>query len=191
MSYPCSSRPLAKSVVLLVLAALAVLLTRLPSIGTAAKICGIFGIVIVPSAIEAIGWSAWPTWWQGRYTLPFALGFFLLLLLRSGRLIPRMVSIVAGIFVLSLGLMVWVNAIRYGFGLNGYGLPASLGHPGMSHVRLGISAVLGLILVLVSGYLLVQAWRTKPDLPASLELNTGSSPAGISAKGVQGAPQDG
>jgi regulatory protein YycH of two-component signal transduction system YycFG len=33
----------------------------------------------------------------------------------------------------------------------------------MSPVRLGISAVLGALLVLVSGYLLVMAWRSKPD----------------------------
>jgi hypothetical protein len=161
--------PMPGLLLFLSIAAWAVLLTRLPSIGTAAKMCGIFGIVIMPSAIEALGWAAYPAWWQGRYTLPFALGFVLLLLLRSGRLIPRMISIVSGISVLSLGVMVWVNAIRYGFGLNGFGLPASLGSPGISPVRLGISAVIGALLLLVSGFLLVHASRRKQDLVPALE----------------------
>jgi hypothetical protein len=65
--------------------------------------------------------------------------------------------------------MVWLNEIRYGFGLDGFGLPVQLQTPGMSPVRLGISAVLGLLLVLVSGYLLVKAWRSKPDFALSNE----------------------
>jgi Predicted membrane protein (DUF2142) len=159
----------------------AVLLTRLPSIRRAAILCGVFGIVIVPSAIEAIGWAAYPAWWQGRYTLPFAAGFVLLLLLRSGRLIPRTISAVSGIAVLSLGIMVWVNAIRYGFGLNAYALPASLANPGLSTVRLVISAAAGLLLVLISGYLLVRAWRTPPDFRPALEPEILPSPSVSSA----------
>jgi hypothetical protein len=93
----------------------------------------------------------------------------LLLLLRSGRLIPRTISAVSGISLLTLGIMVWLNEIRYGFGLDGFGLPVQLQTPGMSPVRLGISAVLGLLLVLVSGYLLVKAWRSKPDFALSNE----------------------
>jgi hypothetical protein len=96
--------------------------------------------------------------------MPFACGFVLLLLLRSGRFIPRTISAVSGISLLSLGIMVWVNEIRYGFGLDAFGLPVQLQTPGMSPVRLGISAVLGALLVLASGYLLVKAWRSKPDL---------------------------
>jgi hypothetical protein len=142
----------------------AALLTRLPSIGRIPILCGIFGILILPSAIEVTGWSVWPLWWQGRYTLPFALGFILLLLLRSGRLIPRSISAMSGFCLFSLGLMVWINALRYGFGLNGYGLPASLGTPGISYVRLVIAAAAGAVLLLVSAYLLVKASRMKPDL---------------------------
>jgi hypothetical protein len=151
---------------LLFLANLAVwtfLLTRLPSIRKAAVTCGVLGIIIIPSAIEAVGWGVWPLWWQGRYSLPFALGFVLLMLLRSGSSVPRVVSIVSGIAVLTLGIMVWVNAVRYGFGLDPFGLPATLGTPGISPVRLGISAALGLLLVLTSGYLLVQAWRMRQE----------------------------
>jgi hypothetical protein len=95
--------------------------------------------------------------------MPFALGFILLLLLRSGRFIPRTISVVSGISLLSLGIMIWVNAVRYGFGLNGFDMPAQIRTLGISPIRLGISAVLGAVLVLASGYLLWRAWRTKPD----------------------------
>jgi hypothetical protein len=155
--------PMPGPLLVLNIAALAVLLTRLPSIRRAAIVCGVVGIVVVPCAISAIDWAALPYWWQGRYGLPFACGFVLLLLLRSGRFIPRTISTVSAISLLSLGIMVWVNEIRYGFGLDGFGLPVSLGTPGISPVRLGISAALGAVLVLVSGYLLVKAWRSKPD----------------------------
>lgn len=155
--------PIPGMLLVLNIAAWAVLLTRLPSIRKAAIVCGVFGIVVVPCAISASVWAAWPLWWQGRYGMPFALGFVLLLLLRSGRFTPRTISTVSGISLLTLGIMVWVNEIRYGFGLDGYDLPLTLGTPGISPVRLGISAVLGALLVLVSGYLLVRAWRSKSD----------------------------
>jgi hypothetical protein len=153
-----------------------VLLIRLPSIRRAAVLCGIFGIVILPGVIEASSAATWPAWWQGRYTLPFALGFVLLLLLRSGHLIPRTISIVSGISLLSLGLMVWTNAIRYDFGLSALGLPASLGHQGISPVRLLLSVAIGALLLLAGGYILVRAWRMRRDLRPPLEPETLSAP---------------
>jgi hypothetical protein len=82
---------------------------------------------------------------------------------------------------LSLGVMVWVNAVRYDFGLNGYDLPASFAQPGLSHIRLGISVVIGLLLVMVSGYLLVRAWRTKPDFRPGSEPEIQPTLTGINA----------
>jgi hypothetical protein len=111
--------------------------------------------------------------------LPFALGFGLLLLLRSGHLIPRTISIVSGISLLSLGLMIWINATRYDFGLNVYDLPASLGQQGISPVRLLLSVAIGALLLLASGYLLVRAWRMERDLrprPEPEMLSTDSEP---------------
>ena len=145
------------------LVAWAVLLRRMAPIGRAAKLCGVAGIVILPSVIEATVSGGWPLWWQGRYTLPFALGFVMLLLLRSGWLIPRTISVVSAIALLSLGVMVWVNAFRYDFGLDAFGLPLSLSQQGISPVRLALSAVIGAVLLLASGYLLLQAWGMKPD----------------------------
>jgi hypothetical protein len=149
---------------LVVVAAWIWMLVRLPSIRRSAIVCGVLGIVIVPSAIEALGWGALPSWWQGRYTLPFAAGFVLLLLLRSGRYVPRRISIVSGVSLLSLGIMVWVNAVRYGYGLSAFPFPASLAQPAISPVGLGLSAAVSLILVAASGYLIVRALRLKPDL---------------------------
>jgi hypothetical protein len=154
-----------------------VLLRRMPSIGRVAKLCGIFGIVIAPSLIEsATSYAGSSLWWQGRYTLPFALGFVLLMLLRSDRLIPRTISIASSVTLLSLGIMVLVNAIRYDFGLNNYDLPLSFAHPGLSPARLTLSAAIGAVLVLASGYVFAKAWRMKPDRRSSLELETPSHP---------------
>ena len=152
------------------------LAVRLPAIRKAALICGVLGIVILPSVIETTGWAFWPAWWQGRYTLPFALGFVLLLLLRSGQLIPRAMSAVSGIGLLSLGLMVWINAFRYDFGVDLFGLPVSLEPQGISPVRLWLSMGVGALLLLVSIYLLVQARRMRPDPRPALEPETLSTP---------------
>jgi hypothetical protein len=72
--------------------------------------------------------------------------------------------------------MVCVNAVRYDFGLNTYDLPLSLAHPGLSPVRLVLSAAIGALLLLVSGYLLVQAWRMERDLRPRLEPEMLSTP---------------
>ena len=138
-------------------------LTRLPNIRRTAILGGVFGIVILPSLIEALGWGVYPLWRQGRYTLPFALGFLVLLLLRSGRLIPRTISIASGVAVLSLGVMVWVNAARYDFGLNIFYLPANSRHQGLSPVQLDVALLAGALLVLISVVLLVRAWLNAPD----------------------------
>jgi len=159
------------------------LLIRLPSIRKAAVLCGVLGIVILPGAIEASGGASLPLWWQGRYTLPFALGFVLLLLLRSGQVIPRTISIVSGISLLSLGLMVWTNAVRYDFGLGALGVPASLGPQGISPVRLLLSVAIGALLLLAGGYLLVQAWRMERDLRPRLESELLSTPASLPSGG--------
>ncbi len=156
----------------------AVLLTRLPAIGKLAIACGVLGILIAPSAIEALGWATWPAWWQGRYSLPFALGFMLLLLLWSGRFIPRTVLVVAGISLMSLGVMVWVNAIRYAFGLDPSDLPANLTYPAINPLRLGLSAALGAVLVLVSAYQILQAARAKGLSHTEHELPLTSSEVG-------------
>jgi len=138
-------------------------LTRLPNVRRTAILGGVFGIVILPSVIEALGWGVYPLWWQGRYTLPFALGFLVLLLLRSGRLIPRVVSIASGVAVLSLGVMVWVNAGRYDFGLTIFDLPANGRRQGLSPIQLDVALLAGALLVLISVVLLLRAWLSEPD----------------------------
>ena len=154
----------------------AVLLTRLPSVRKTAVLIGVVGIWVLPGVVEAAGWGAWPAWWQGRYTLPFALGFVMLLVLRSGRLIPRTVSAAAAFSALSLGTMVLVNTERYAFGLTAVELPASLTNPGLGVGRLVVSLTAGAILLLARGYLAVQAWMRKPDLRPRLEPDSPATP---------------
>jgi len=160
----------------------AVLLTRLPSVRKTAVVCGVVGIWVLPGVVEAAGWGAWPGWWQGRYTLPFALGFVMLLVLRSGRLIPRTVSAAAALSALSLGIMVWVNTERYAFGLTTDGLPASLSNSALGAGRLVVSLAAGAVLVLAGCYLAVQAWLRKPDLRPSLEPDPPARPSAIPAE---------
>ena len=162
------------------------LLLRLPSIRRAAVLCGVLWIVVLPSVIETGGWAlATANWWQGRYTLPFALGFTLLLVLRSGQLVPRAISVASGFSALSLGVMVWVNAIRYDFGVNFWGVPLSLAHQGISPVRLFLSVAVGVSLLLACAYLLVQAWRMTPDPPRKPKMPSAAPSAKRQALGLR------
>jgi len=154
----------------------AVLLTRLPSVRRTAVLCGVVGIWVLPSVVEAAGWGAWPAWWQGRYTLPFALGFVLLLVLRSGRLVPRTVSAAAAFSALSLGIMVLVNTERYAFGLTPVELPATLSNASLGSGRLVVSVAAGAVLLVAGVYLSVQAWLSRPDLRPVLEPDSPAAP---------------
>jgi Predicted membrane protein (DUF2142) len=176
--------PVPELLLLVNLVAWAAVLTRLPSIRRLAILWGILVVVILPSAIEALGWGVWPGWWQGRYSMPVALAFALLLLLRSGDRIPRTISIASAMSLLTLGVTVWINAIRYGFGITPSDLPASLGDPGMSTVRLGFSGAAGAILVLASVYLLLLASRRTPNRVSGQEAETRSAPTESDALGA-------
>jgi hypothetical protein len=100
----------------------------------------------------------------------------MLLVLRSGRLIPRTVSAAAAFSALSLGIMVWVNTERYAFGLTPLGLPASLANSGLGVGRIVVSLTAGAILLLAGGYLSVQARMSKPDFRSSVEPDTPATP---------------
>jgi hypothetical protein len=110
-----------------------VLLSRLAYVDRVSRIAalvGLAGFLVVPSLIEAAFWRDWPAWWQGRYTMPFILGFVLLVLLRSGLHVRREVAVLSGVSLLSLGAMVWLNLMRYSFGLGDGGfLPLRLDSP--------------------------------------------------------------
>ncbi len=117
-----------------------------------------------------------PAWWQGGYTLPFALGFALLWLLRSGQLLPRTFTVMSGICLLSLGLMVWFNAFRYAFGVDLLGVPVSLEQQGIRPVQLWLPMAVGAVLLLVDIYLLARARRMEPGPRAGVEPETCPTP---------------
>jgi Predicted membrane protein (DUF2142) len=151
------------------IAAWGVLLARMPSLRKAALACGVFGIFILPGLVEATGWGSWPHWWQGRYSLPFACGFILMLLLRSGARLERLVAIVSGVALLSVGAAVWTNTIRYAYGLDAYGLPARFDHPALGTGRLVAAMLCGLLVFGFGCYMLIGAYRMKPDACATVE----------------------
>ena len=157
------------------------LVRRLPSIRLAAAMCAVLGIVVLPSVIEAAGWALWPSWWQGRYNLPFALGFAVLWLLRSGQLIPRTISVVSGICLASMGLMVWVNAIRYDFGVDLLGVPVSLEQQGLSPARFWLSMAVGALLMPVGAYLIARARRMERDRRPDVETAMLSTPVPLAS----------
>jgi len=85
---------------------------------------------IIPSVIEAASWNDWPFWYQGRYTIPFIAGFILILLLKYGHLVETPVAVLSLISTLALAYMVWLNTMRFSFGvLNN--LPVRFTEPAM------------------------------------------------------------
>jgi hypothetical protein len=119
-----------------------------------ALLVGLAAGLILPSVLEALGWNAWPMWWQGRYTLPFLAGFVLLLLLRSAHLVPRRVTALSLLATASLAIMVWLNTMRYAFGLSG-NLPSRLHDPAMNATAMTASLACVVALVVLGG---VRGW---------------------------------
>jgi hypothetical protein len=84
-------------------------------------LCAGFVVAIgVPSIIEVIRWNDWPYWYQGRITLPFAVAFLLLMLIRFGRTSRLPAVAVSLVSAFSLAFMVWQNLIRNAFGVRAY-----------------------------------------------------------------------
>ena len=83
----------------------------------------VFGFAVsifLPMVIEVIRWNDWPYWYQGRITLPFTLGFLLLILIRYGRSVGRPAQAMSIVMSLALAFMVWQNLMRNAFGIRGY-----------------------------------------------------------------------
>lgn len=135
----------------------------------AAAIIGIGGVVVFSSLVETSNWMNWPNWWQGRYELPFLIGFLFLLLLRSGDRAPRAVGAMTGVSLLTLGTMVWLNTMRYAFGLgDGHFLPLRLDDPAIDGAAFAVSLLVAGILVVVGVAQLGLAtrWRAGPRVTA-------------------------
>jgi hypothetical protein len=87
-----------------------------------ALLVAIIAMVFLSSAsLEAIGWSSWVGWWQGRYSLVPLVGLSLLLFSNPGRREPSGLFALAAWMTLGNVYMVCLNYWRYAYGVaNGF-----------------------------------------------------------------------
>jgi hypothetical protein len=116
-------------------------------------IWGIFIVitVVVPIIIEIPQWTYWPGFWQGRYTLPMFSSLLLILLGGVREIDFKLVKILGFICMISSALFVYLNFLRYAYGLNADGFPIRFG----SNPGLPLSWILATCLFLIFFFLLI------------------------------------
>jgi hypothetical protein len=102
--------------------------TRIP---VAFLVVGFLGVFLVPTVLEMLRWNDWPYWYQGRITLPFAVPFLFILLMKYGRKAPRAAAALSLVTGFVLTFMVWQNLMRYSFGIWDY-IPERWSDPAIS-----------------------------------------------------------
>jgi len=85
---------------------------RLVALGVAAV------SLVVPVVVEALTANLYGFWWQGRYTLPLAVGLPMLLAAPAGSVVPpalaaRLVPGFAGLAAVGQFLSLWVVLVRF------------------------------------------------------------------------------
>lgn len=131
--------------------------TRIPVLFLA---IGFLGVFLVPSVMEMVRWNDWPYWYQGRITLPFALPFLLLVLMRFGRTSPIAVQALALVSGGILTFMVWQNLMRYAFGIWDY-IPERWTDPAVSPMVYITTYALISAMILSLTVLMVSLLRTR------------------------------
>jgi hypothetical protein len=116
-------------------------------------IWGIFilTITLVPVIIEIPQWTYWPGFWQGRYTLPMFSSLLFILLGGIREIDFKLVKILGLICMISSALFVYLNFLRYAYGLTLDGFPIRFG----SNPGLPLSWILASCLFLISFFLLI------------------------------------
>jgi hypothetical protein len=111
---------------------------------------GALGVLVLPSFLEVLRWNDWPYWYEGRITLPFAATFLFLVLTRYGRAGGRVVVLLSIVTAFVLTYMVWMNLMRYSFGVKDY-LPLRLTDPGVgTPTFVFVCTVVGLMLAVTA-----------------------------------------
>lgn len=88
--------------------------------------------VSVPVILEIPQWTYWPNFWQGRYTLPMFASLLLILLGGVRKTNYKLVRNLGLICMFSSAFFVYLNFLRYSFGLNGDGFPTRFdSNPGL------------------------------------------------------------
>ena len=140
--------------------------TRIPTIFLAT---GFLGVFLVPSILEMLRWNDWPYWYQGRITLPFALPFLLLLLLRYGKSAPRATQVLSLVTGSILVFMLWQNLMRYAFGIRDY-IPERWVDPALSPLAFyGTYALLAVMLIalVIRGCAIIPHHKSAKEQPVS------------------------
>jgi hypothetical protein len=107
-------------------------------------------ITIVPIAIEIPQWTYWPNFWQGRYSLPMFSSLLLILLGGARKADFQLVRALGQISMIASAVFVYINFLRYAYGLNADGFPTRFD----STPGLPFSWVLGTIFSLILFFLL-------------------------------------
>lgn len=102
--------------------------TRIPVL---VLVVGFLGTFLVPTVLEMLRWNDWPYWYQGRITLPFAIPFLFILLLKYAHVAPRAAATLSLVTGFILTFMVWQNLMRYSFGVWDY-IPERWSDPAIS-----------------------------------------------------------
>jgi hypothetical protein len=114
---------------------------------------GIFILItaLVPTIIEIPQWTYWPGFWQGRYTLPMFSSLLLILLGEVRGVDFKLVKILGLICMISSASFVYLNFLRYAYGLSADGFPIRFG----SNPGLPFSWILATSLFLILFFLLI------------------------------------
>lgn len=102
-------------------------------------IWGIFILitVCVPIIIEIPQWTYWPGFWQGRYTLPMFSSLLLILLGGVRKADFKLVKYLSLICMIASAVFVYLNFLRYAYGLNVDGFPIRFeGNPGLPLIQI-------------------------------------------------------
>ena len=123
-------------------------------------LAAIIGISFIASSVlEGITWRAWPTWWQGRYTLTLLVGLSMLLFSDPGRRERPGLFALAGWVTLANAYMVCLNYWRYEYGITN-GIPAQFSNSGygLAHSLLDYAIV---VVIFAAGVVLLVVERVR------------------------------
>ena len=131
-------------------------------------VVGFVGVFLIPSLLEMVRWNDWPYWYQGRITLPFAVPFLFVLLMKYASKGVRAATALSVVTGLVLTFMVWQNLMRYSFGVWDY-IPERWSNPAISDVAFWLTYLC--IAAMLTGvvYLLLSLLRTRSRYPVPTE----------------------
>ena len=102
--------------------------------------------------LEALSWKAWPSWWQGRYSLPLLAGLALLLFSDPGhRERPRLFALAAWASAFNT-YMVCLNYWRYDYGIKN-GFPIQIPNAAYGHIHTAGLYLIVLVLMVATAVL--------------------------------------